>query len=172
MQQVDWKKFFGVVVVLLLLGNFANSYYERRDRQASTAVPIPGTTPPLRVMSSSQSSDGVTAAQLTPQLAAKLEEYGTSRIAAKLAAMATQAGASHPTPKITAESTVIQTQGKTLIVIRYQINAAARAVEAIGISGQNLRRVMCTRDSLEEILLTIGPCAEKILEVHGVAIGA
>ena len=122
-------------------------------------------------MSSSQSSEGVTATQLTPQLAAKLEEYGASGIAAKLAALAKQTGASYSTPRITTESTVIQTRGKTLIVVRYQIGAAARAVEAIGISGPNLQRVMCTRDSLDEILLTVGPCAEKTQEVHGVVIG-
>ena len=31
MPQVEWKKFFAVAVVLLILGNVANSYFDRRD---------------------------------------------------------------------------------------------------------------------------------------------
>lgn len=171
MQQIEWKKFFVAFAVLVLVGNFANSYYERRDRQASLIPLAAPATPEVRVTSSSQSSDGVTAAQLTPELASRLEQYGANTISAKLVAMAKQTGAPSITPKVATESTVIQTQGKTLVVIRYQINGVTRAVETIGIAGSDLQRVMCTRDSLDGIPLTVGPCAKKIQEVHGVAVG-
>lgn len=172
MQGVDWKKFLFVVVAFLLIGNLLANYFRQRDREASS--PASASTPvstQLRVLSSTQSADGVSESDLTPQLASALEKHGAGRIAAKLEALAKQAGAPAIPPQIQSESVIVQTQKKKLAIIRYEINRTARAVEVIGISGADLNRVMCTRDTFEEILLTTGPCAEKIREVHGVRIG-
>ena len=171
MQQVEWKKLLIVVALLLIVGSFANRYFDQRDKREPSVMSATASTPPLQVVSSSQSSEGVTEEQLTPQFAAKLKEYGASRISAKLEALARQAGVAYLQPKIVSESTVIQAQGKNIVLIRYQINSAARAVEALGISGSNLHRVMCTRESLEDISVSVGACAQKIKEIHGVTIG-
>ncbi len=172
MQGVDWKRFFAVVVALLLLGNLANNYYERRDRLASEPPStVRSAIPELRVMSSSQSADGVSDADITPQFADALGKYGEGRLAMKFEAMDKQAGISAPSPQIRSESTVVKAQGKSLAIIRYEINGAGRAVDIVGISGKNLDRVMCTRGNLDEILIATGPCAQKIQEVHGVKIG-
>lgn len=172
MPGVDWKKFLLAAAAILIIGNLSTTYFQQSDRAASPQPnPATGPTAELRVLSSTQSADGLTEADLTPQLASALEKHGASRISAKLDAMAKQGGTSLPPPQILTESTVVQAQGKKLVIIRYEINATARAVEIVGISGANADRVMCTREALDEILLTVGPCAQKVKEVHGVGIG-
>jgi hypothetical protein len=172
MQDIGWKKFLLVAVAVTVGANLAGKFLGRiaSDRESQRAAG-PITIPQLQVVSSSQSADGVTEQDLSPQLAEGIARHGVSRITAKLEAMAKQSGLELPTPRIHSESTVIQTKGRKLAIIRYEINAATRAVEIIGISGSLLNRVMCTRDSLDEILITSGPCADKIHEVFGVKIG-
>lgn len=167
MQNVDWKKFLFVAAVLLVGANLAGTFLGSR----APSTQAPAAPPELRVLVSSQPSEGVTETDLSPQLAQAFENYAVSRIRSKLVAMAKEAGAASPQPSIRSESVVLQTQGKKLVVARYEINNTSRAVEVWGISGATIQRVMCTRDSLDEILLTSGPCGAKIQEVHGVRIG-
>ena len=172
MQEIDWKKFLLIAVAVIIGANLAGNFFGRivSDSGPQRAAG-PVAVPQLQVVSSSQSADGVTEQDFSPQLAEAIARHGVSRITAELEAMAKQSGLKLPTPRIHSESTVIQTKGRKLAIIRYEINAATRAVEIIGISGSLLHRVMCTRDSLDEILITSGPCAEKIHEVYGVRIG-
>ena len=172
MHQVDWKKFILVAIMVLVAANLAGSFLGRAVNTAQApSTPASVGSPELRVAAASQTSDGVTDADLSPQLAQALEKYGVGRISAKLEAMATQAGVQSSQPNIRSESTVINTEGKHLVIIRYEIDSRSKLVEIMGIAGPNTHRVMCARDNLEEILLTSGPCAEKIREVHGVKIG-
>lgn len=164
-QGVKWVHFWLVAGVVLLVGSAANYRAAVQQDPPSDAHPTE-----LLVISSSQSADGVTESDLTPQLASALEKYGAGRIAAKVEGVMKQAGSSPPPLQMKSESTVVEAQGKKLVVIRYEINGIARAVEVIGVSGTNLDRVMCTRSTLDEILLTIGPCAQKVKAVHGVSI--
>ena len=173
MQYIDWKRIGLVVFVLVVLGNLANNYYDRRDRLAvEHARSIQNSLPELRVLSSSQSSDGVSEGDLTPQLADQMAKYGASRLASKFEEIYRQSGTLSSAPKILSDATVVKVQEKTLIIVRYDINASAKAVEIFGVSGLNLDRVMCTRESLDDILITSGPCAQKILEIHGVTLNS
>jgi len=167
MNQVDWKKFALIAIVALVGAKLVGTYMGRAATVQSPSAP----TPLLHVTASTQTADGVTDSDLSPQVAQALERYGVSRISANLEAMAKQSGVQSPMP-VSSGSVVIDTQGKHLVVIRYEIGSSARAVEIVGIAGPDLKRVMCTRDTLEEILLTSGPCADKIREVHGVKIGS
>lgn len=170
MQGVDWKPAVLVTAGLLIVGNSLSSYYSSRD-----AAPRPRTlarpTAELQVISSSQSADGATEADFNATTAANLERYAAGRIAAKLDALAKQAGLSLPSPQIRTESTVVKVLDRRLIVIRYEINSSSRGVEVLGITGANLNRVVCARETLDEILISAGPCADKIREVHGVDFG-
>lgn len=171
MQGVDWKWFLLVAAAVLLIGNLSATYFEQRDRGATPpATAATKSSAEMQVLSSTQSSDGATEADLTPQFANALEKHGVSRIASTLEATAKQAGVSMPPAQIHSESTVVQSQGKKLVIVRYEIGSTARAVEVIGISGANAYRVMCTREALDAIPLTTGPCAQKVKEVHGVSI--
>jgi hypothetical protein len=125
----------------------------------------------LQVVVTRQLSEGLSERDFTPELAQAIKEHAISRITTKLQALARESGASSTRPNIQSESTVIEAQGKKLVVIRYQINSVSRGLEILGISGTTLNRVLCARDSLEEILITSGPCATKIKEIHGVTIG-
>lgn len=170
MQTVDWKKFvlagLALTVGLSLLGRFMG-----QTENASQVQQVHVAPSVVRVVASSQSSDGVTEANLTPDFAKALETHAVSRISAKLGAAAKDAGVASSEARIQSESTVVETQGKKLVIIKYKINSTSRGVEILGISGPTLNRVMCARDSLEEILLVSGPCATKIQEVHGIRIG-
>jgi hypothetical protein len=172
MQNVDWKKFVLAAVVVLVTANLAGTFLGRsanqREAASSTA---PSAPPPLRVVASSQSSDGARPEDISPQLAEALAKHVSERLKVKLEAQAKQAGQPFSPPTIRSESTVIDAQGKKLIVNRYEINAASRMVEIIGIAGPTLHRVVCTRDSPDQILVASGPCGEKIREVHGVKLG-
>lgn len=170
MQTVNWNKIVLVAVALTLglsvLGGLmkqTGNTPQMQQEQATAAV--------LRVVASSQSSDGVTEADLTPDFAKALEQHAIVRINAKLGAMAKDAGVISPDASIQTESTVVETQGKKLVIVRYEINSTSRGVEILGITGPNFNRVMCARDSLEEILLVSGPCAIKIQEIHDVRFG-
>ena len=173
MQGLDWKKFAFAAFAVVLLGNLANNYYDRRDRlaseQSNLAKPAASA---LQVLASSQSSDGAKESDFSPRLADEMAKYGVGRLTAKLEAIYIQNGVSLPRPQITGDAIVVKTQGRSFVIVRYEINAAARALEVFGISGANLNRVMCSRESIEEILITSGPCAQKILEIHGVKFGS
>lgn len=162
--------YFAAAILLAAQTNPLSTSEISRTSTSKPAIPAAPSTE-LLVLSSTQSADGVAESDLTPQLASAWEKHGAGRIAAKLEAMAKQAGVSLPPPQIKSESTVVEAQGKRLAIIRYEINATARAIEVIGISGPNLDRVMCTRETLDEIFLTIGPCAQKVKTVHGFSIG-
>ena len=173
MQNTDWKRFFLVAALILITANLAGTFLGRavnqREAQGAAEAPI---RPELRVMTSSQSSDGARQEDFTPQLAEVMEKYTVGRLTAKLEAKAKEAGMKLPPPIIRSESTVFETQGKRLVIVRLEINSTARAVEVLGIDGPTLNRVMCVRESLDEILIASGPCGEKIREVHGVKIGS
>lgn len=172
MQNVNWKKFAVTAVVVLVVANLAGNFLGRtvseREAASSTTATV---SPPLRVVASSQSSDGAKPEDISPQLAEALANHVSERLKTKLEAQAKQAGQRFSPPTIRSESTVVDVQGKKLIVNRYEINSASRIVEILSITGPTLHRVMCTRDSLDEILVASGPCGEKVLEVHGVKLG-
>lgn len=172
MAGTDWKRVALVAFALIVFGNLANRYFEQRDG-SSQVLPPPAlqAVPELRVLSTSQSSEGVKESDFSPQLADKMAEYGAGRISAKIEAIYKQQGGAVKAPKIDSTATVVKSQERTLIVVRYEIEAKARSVEVIGVSGGDLHRVTCTRDSLEEILITSGPCAQKIVEVFNVKVG-
>lgn len=173
MQGVEWKRFALAAIAIIVIGNLANKYFDRRD-QLATEQPqsIQATNPELRILASSQSADGVEDTDFTPQLADEMAKYGVGRLTSKMEAIHNKAGGKFPPPQIWANATVVNANGKTLVIVRYEINAAAKAVEVLGVSGPNLDRVMCTRESMEEILITSGPCAQKLLEIHGVRLGS
>ena len=170
-QNVDWKKFALTAVVLTLgaslLGRFIGQEPPHQGQQAQ----VQPARLQVRVVASSQSSEGATEANLTPEFAQALEKHAVAQIGVKLQAVAKEAGIASPEARIQSNSTIVETQGKKLVVIRYEINSSSRGVEVLGIAGPTLNSVMCVRDSLEEILLTSGPCAAKIQEVHDVHIG-
>jgi hypothetical protein len=173
MPTVDWKRFAFAALAGMLIWNFGNSYLGRRNGSDGGPAPQePTQNIEVKVAASSQSADGVSEEQLSPQLADAMAKHAEERLVAKLQAIARQAGITRPAPQIQSQAVIVQAQGRKLVVIRYQIDGTARAVEVFGISGKDAHRVMCTRETLEEILVTVGPCADKIKEVHGVTLGA
>lgn len=176
MGKVDWRGFIAVAIALVVLGN----YLADRNGPTSRVTPVldepaggqtgAPSTAPLQVLASAQSSDGATDADLSPALADKIGLHGASRMQTHIDSRAAQPGVKQPAARVTSSATVIDVSGKKLIVIRYDFNGPSKAVEILSIKGSELHRVMCMRDSLEPIALTNGPCADKILAVHGVAL--
>lgn len=162
--KINWKPFFLVSLLLIIVG----SWYGSRDREVLVS---PLKDAELRVFVISEPSNGITEADLTPQFAKAMATHLVQKITAQMETAIKQAAIAAPSPKIRADAAVIKTQGKSLVVIELVNNEQSRAVEIIGISDKTMSRVQCGRKNLDEISLAAGPCAQKILEIHGVNFG-
>ena len=167
MQNIEWKKML-LVVFVLIVGTAIVDYLVLKKGAGRPGSLEPSNKQELRTIVTSQSADGVTDDQLTQEVAVAWERYAADRIASKTTAIAKERDIKGSIPSIKSESVVIQTKNRRLIVVRMLINETARSVEILGIQGETLLRVMCVRESLDEILLTTGSCADQIHETFGV----
>jgi hypothetical protein len=171
MQKVKWSGFIATASILMLLfvmGRQAGSWADDPDSDGRQVSSSPRAVQPLKVFVSSSSAEGVGEAQLTPAVAAALERHVVGGVSEKLRGLARQRGVVGYEPTISSSSVLIETQGRKLVVIKMEIDANSRTVVVAGIDGDTLHRVFCARDSLDEIFLTNGACAEKIQAIHGV----
>lgn len=71
--------------------------------------------------------------------------------------------------EIVPSSTYLEVGGRKLAIVKLRHPSyATNQVFVFGIVGRELRKVMCTRQSTEQISLSYGSCSKKIEEAYGI----
>ena len=125
----------------------------------------------MRIVVSSQDSDGVTQKDWDLNFLNNLETYTSERI--KQITKENLASRGYPNVKIDifSEATYVEIDKMKLAVIRLRGSDDSSMAFIHGIIGNELKRVFCGRTSKERIPTTYGACADKIEEVFGIKTG-
>ena len=136
------------------------------------STPKANTIAPVVTMSTVQSAEGVTDADLDQTGLKNLETWVVNTIIKKSKSKYAELGYDPNTfnPKVEASSVYVVINNKKLAVIKINENNSVRGVTIMGIKGTELHRVNCIRNSNHDIPVWSGECGKKIQEVFGVAI--
>ena len=143
------------------------------QREAMTQTPtIPNASPPpIRVVFSSQDAEGATPKQMDIAFLRRLEEHTVTSIKEKVRKNHAAQGYSGPDLDLQAESVFVEAGGNKLAVVRLRGSDNSFSVFLLGIVGNELRKIACTRTHPDPIPITSGTCSEKVKEVFGARIG-
>lgn len=152
-------------------GSAAEQANERDAARAAATTPAPSQSPKteLRVVASSQDAEGVTQDQLDLTFLKNFEAYTVERVKVRANEYLASIGLPPSDVAMESEATYVDAGARRLVVIRLR-GEGIRQVYIAGIVGPELRRVVCLRESEENIPVTYGACGEKIEEVFGAKI--
>lgn len=131
------------------------------DGKLSSAWQLPDVKPAdalIKTLASSQDAEGLTEATMNIEALRNLEIYVSRRLVEKTGIE------SH---KI--ESTYLDVSGKRLGVVRVKLTAA-RMIFVFGFFKDEFRKVLCVRESEDDIPLLTGACGDKLNETFGLAL--
>lgn len=143
------------------------------EREASTKAPATpdASSPPVRVIVSSQDAEGVTAQEMDIAFLRRLEQHTVESIKDKVKRGRSVQGYTGPELELQSESVFVEAGSTKLAVVRIRGSDNSFSVFLLGIVGNELRRIACTRGYPDPIPITYGPCGEKVKEVFGEKIG-
>lgn len=156
-----------VTILMLLLGTVAQLYVRGSVAQpaAQQVAPpsIQGPAADVITAVSTQSSDGVTEADLDQQGLMRLQDWIVNMTAEKTALVSGDAAfdSAAYTQSLNPQSVYISVAGRKLAVTKLR-PPRARIVSIIGIRGNELIRVLCMRDSPEDIVVLSGACGREV----------
>lgn len=141
------------------------------DRNEKSFTPKSNAIAPIVVMSTVQSAEGVTEADLDQAGLKNLETWTVNKILEKSKSKYVELGydPNNFNPKIDANSVYVNINGKKLAVIKINMDNFVRSVTIMGIRGNELYRVNCIRNSNHDIPVWSGECGNKIQEVFGIS---
>lgn len=173
MKQFSWKH----VVVLLLaipLVNQLAGYLGRSEAQRQIEeIRSPQTTKQeIKVVVTSQNSEGATQQNFDINFLSNLEAYTVERVKANTNKALASQGLEPLQSDITSEAMYVWGGSRKLAVIRLRQPGGSNSIFISGIIGDEFTRIACVSDVIESISITSGVCAEKIEEVFGSKIGA
>lgn len=171
---MSWKTvlllLLAIPIVSLVARYAGGSAAEAINAREAEAARLARSSAVIRTVSSSQDAEGVTQDQMSIDFLHNFESYAVERIKVKAEDYLASIGRPNDQVNLSSEATYVLSGAVKLAVIRIS-DAGSRQVLIAGIVGKELRRVICVRDSVEDIPLSYGPCAEKVKEVFGVGIG-
>jgi hypothetical protein len=174
MERNYWIYALGAVLFVLLMAQLGR--YLGNEASQGTATPAqsgsPSTNAEVRVVVSSQDSEGVTQAQWDQKFLNNLESYTRERITQKAKELLAANGQPDATVNLESQAVYVESGNTKLAVIRIQGNDGSNQALIHGIVGNQLKRVGCVRNSTEQIPISYGPCGEKVKEVFGVSLSA
>lgn len=132
-------------------------------------------TPGIDVVASVQDAQGATQQDFDLDFLKALEAYTLERYRAKskeVVEYRRSQGEQIDDVDFESEAIYVESGKMKLAVIRFDATEGSNTVVIVGIVGNELRRIACSRNSTERVPLSYGNCAEKIHEVFGVRIGA
>lgn len=180
MKNLSWKQWVLLLLAIPVvnqissyIGGSAGRYVSERD--ASVATPSTSGSqslpPAIRVVVASQDAQGVTARDMDINFLHRLEQHTVESIKEKVRKGRAAQGYSGPDIELTPESVFVEAGANNLAVIRLHGSDNSFSVFVLGIVGNELKKVVCTRSYPEPIPITSGPCGEKVKEVFGAMIG-
>ena len=127
---------------------------------------------PVVVATTSQSSEGVTEADLDQAGLENLEKWMVNMLIKKGKSKYEAMGYNPEEfkPKVEANSVYVTKGGKKLAIIKISLDSSVRSVTIIGIKGTELYRVNCLRASRHEIPVFSGECGKEIYKIFAVSV--
>jgi hypothetical protein len=174
MKQKYWVYFVAAVLFVLLMGQLGCDIGNQSSPGASTPSPSSRSAmnSDIRVFTSSQDSEGITQAQWDQTFLRNLESHTRERIAQKAKEYLAASGQPNASVSLESQAVYVESGNSKLAVIRIQGNDGSNQALIHGIVGNQLKRVVCVRNSSEQIPVSYGPCGEKVKEVFGVNLSA
>lgn len=176
MKQFNWKHLvllvLAIPVVNQLAGYLGKSAAQHVNEREAVSLPPKTSNQEIRVVVSSQDSEGVTQQNFDMNFLKNLGAYTVQRVKVKAKEFLESQGHPNAQLDISSEATYVESGPMKLAVIRLRGSDGSNQVFVAGIIGNELKRVTCVRNSTETIPISYGVCAEKIKEVFGTRIGA
>ena len=175
MKQWNWKYIIlfllAIPVVNQVAGYLGRSAAQHvNEREAASAPPL-SANQEIRVVVSGQDSEGATQQNFDLNFLKTMEAYTIERVKIKTKEYLASQGYQNAEVHFTSEATYVESGPVKLAVIRLRASEGSNQVLIAGIIGNELKRIVCVRNSTETIPISYGVCAEKINEVFGVKIG-
>ena len=175
MKQWNWKHIILFLLAIPVVNHFAGylgkSAAQHVNEREAASAPQPSAIQEIRVVVSSQDSEGATQQNFDLNFLKNLEAYTVERVKVKTKEYLVSQGHPNADVNFTSEATYVESGPMKLAVIRLRASEGSNQVFIAGIIGKELKRIACVRNSTETIPISYGVCAEKINEVFGVKIG-
>lgn len=150
-----WRTWVGSFVGLMIISTAGRMYGDWKD---SRATPPAAAVRTITAVSTRQSSEGVTAAQMDQAFLDRLGQY--------LEARSNQDGP-HAYQH---EGVYLEIGGRKLAVVRLRTQGVTPIAYIAAVQDGELVRVGCVSNVLANVPVTSGPCADKIKEAFGVGL--
>lgn len=177
MREIYQKNFVLLAAIFLVLTYIGNNLEsgETKHTSPNKAQPLKRTesapSEEIQIVVSKQDAQGVTPQQMDLNFLKNLELYILERTKIKTKEYLTEKGYPDEKLDINSEATFVETGSLKFAVIRLKGSDFSNSVMVVGIIGNELKRVLCARNSGGIIPITYGVCADKIKEVFGRKIG-
>lgn len=176
MKQWNWKYIvifiLAIPVVNYLAGHLGKSAAQHVNERDAASLPSQNASLEIRVVVSSQDSEGVTQQNFDRDFLKYLEAYMVKRVKLKAKEFLASQGYPNSQLDISSEATYVESGPMKLAVIRLRSSDGSNQVFITGVIGNELKRITCVRNSIETIPISYGVCADKVKEVFGTKIGA
>ena len=176
MKQLNWKHlvffFLAFLLVSQLSGYLGKSALQHHEEREAAKLPPQTSNQEIRVVVSTEDSEGATQQNFDMNFLKGLEAYTVQRVKVKAKEFLESQGHQNAQLDISSEATYVDSGPMKLAVIRLRGSDGSNQVFIAGIIGNELKRVVCARNSTEAIPISYGVCADKIKEVFGAKVGA
>jgi hypothetical protein len=126
-------------------------------------------SPDVQVVVTTQDAQGITQASFDQAFLKMTESWIVERTRVKAKEYLISIGKGTQEVKLISEATYIEKGAKKLMLVRISSpNGAPSSITVIGVIGQEVKRVLCARETVGPIPISYGPCGNKITEVFGV----
>jgi hypothetical protein len=161
MNKTNWIPFVFVFLGLITFGHFYHDFRESGSRKTQL---LQGEE--ITVVTSTQDAEGLTPEKMDMSFLKNIEAYTVKKVKEKVFEI------SKNELSITSTAAYVENSGIKLGLIRLVGSDNSNQVIVFGLNGRQLARVVCTRQSPNQIPITYGDCARKIEEIFKVKLGA
>ena len=173
MKRWKWGHFFLVASTIFIGSNIGVGITSYANAQGVKNIHLSSNdNQKIRVVVSSQDSEGVTQQDFNLNFLKNLEIYTVERIKIKANEYLNSQGHPYSNFNIKSEAVYIENHTTKLAVIRLNAAEGSNQVFIVGIVGNELKRIVCARNSTERIPISYGVCADTIKEVFDFQIGS
>lgn len=123
----------------------------------------------ITALVSIQDAEGVTQSDFNLDMLRAFENHTVASMKEKVSVNLRDKGYPNAKVDIVASSVYLEVSNKKLAVIKLKhLPYSLNQVFVFGIVGKELRRVICTRQTADQIPLSYGSCSKKIEEAYGI----
>jgi hypothetical protein len=162
-----------LAIIIVPLARFVGRQAaEAENTRESRGAPVNLHSDNVRTMVSSQTSDGLTPDDMTQDWLNQIAEYSRQRVVANATRSWDESAVPEADREVTAEPVFVEVSGKKLGVVRFRMaGGMASTAMIIGLQGASLVRVICADESLGDVVVTAGPCAQAVNDAFDVDFG-